>query len=367
MNHRITQITLAGALAVNLFLGMTLYSFYGDERRKTSGGSSPAPAISRSPSPSSVSEMGVAGFPVEWQETVRMIQKKREDLRASSPAHFWDIPPSSKRWVRLGLPPGTFDEKKQFMVEEIEADYAELTRDLKNAFRGVLLPTDAEQLRYLESEKRKDLSALLSPDEILTYDCWVSDFACGLRSRLVNFQPDEAEFRTLVRLQIEFLKDIETMFPNDHNLRRTSALASVETNKRQSVERECEAAIREALGEERYQAYDRALTIGYGTLISLVKKQQLSQAAADGVFSLRQQINDECKRIGSDTTYTAEGKKERLKVLADEITDRARKIAGADFIHVQAQVQGWTEPLREGSFLRLSRNGYVGSVSPMAD
>ncbi len=356
MKRHITKITLAGSLIVNFLLGGVLYSFYSDNG-PASGGMSPSPlAIPHMPSSASIPSAMIAGLPAEWEQAISVIRRDRERLQADAPAHFWDIPPSSKRWNRVGLPLGTFDENKQFQIEEIEADYAELVRDLKKAFRGLLLATDAEQLRYLEAEKRKDLSAILSPDEMSTYDCWTSGFAFRLRSSLVNFQPTETEFRTLVRLQMEFLKDAGAIASYDKNIYQPAALALAENQRREALERECEDAIRDALGEERYFAYDRALTYGYGAFVALVEKQQLSQVAADEVFSLRKKITDECNRIRSETTQTDQVREARLKALADEVTARAKEITGEDFHHVQARVQLWTDPLREGCFLQFGRN-----------
>jgi hypothetical protein len=84
---------------------------------------------------------------------------------------------------------GDLPPAKIAQIKAINDDYADMTRAVREAARGVNLPEDEAKYAYLEQEKQNDLGAVLAPDELLAYELRGSSTANGLRSQLRLFEP----------------------------------------------------------------------------------------------------------------------------------------------------------------------------------
>jgi hypothetical protein len=90
------------------------------------------------------------------------------------------------------LPPAKITE-----VEAIDRDYRELTAQVRENAKGFTLTEDREKLAFLEKEKRADLAAVLSPEELEEYDRRNSPASGEIRNKLRHFDATERVPQTL--------------------------------------------------------------------------------------------------------------------------------------------------------------------------
>jgi hypothetical protein len=128
--------------------------------------------------------------------------------------------------------------EKAWQLHSIDNDYQHL-HDIRRRTH-LRLPDSADRDRYLREQKRADIEALLSADELRKHDLYQSDTSSWLRDELAGFHATEQEFQALhaVFHPLEKFLDVSP-----------SALANQESAERQ---------IRETLGEKRYADYQRA-------------------------------------------------------------------------------------------------------------
>ncbi|HVY71384.1 MAG TPA: hypothetical protein VHH73_15735 [Verrucomicrobiae bacterium] len=193
----------------------------------------------------------------------------RQQLRA--------LAADKRRVLELLLGPGAADAVGTGTGEELDLDprmdhlpvsRQREIRSLEYQFRGAVaeaLEASAyggdetedpfAKIRRLRKEKDEAMAGLLTPAEKEEYDLRVSATAEAMRRQLAGFSPTEEEFRTILRLR----KPVENEFAMEFTLFDTE---------RAKQEREAtgqmEARIKQALGEQRFAEYQRALQKGEG-------------------------------------------------------------------------------------------------------
>jgi hypothetical protein len=96
---------------------------------------------------------------------------------------------------------GDLPKAKIEQLQAIEADYNELTMQVRNDAHGLMLPEDNAKLALLDKEKLADFAKVLTPQELEEYNLRSSTTASQMRSTLATFNPTEAEFRALFKFQ----------------------------------------------------------------------------------------------------------------------------------------------------------------------
>lgn len=133
----------------------------------------------------------------------------------------------------------------------VESDYQDLVTESRDATFGLNLPADREQFALIESERQRDLAALLSPEQWAEYQLRSSSTARNLVSRLRDFAPTEAEYRAVYALQSAF--DQQFAAPNGAPL--TSTRTGGSADPRRLAQQQLDQDIAAALGPERYAEY----------------------------------------------------------------------------------------------------------------
>ena len=174
---------------------------------------------------------------------------------------------------------GSLAPAKVRQIEAIGKDYNELRSEILGRANGLVLRADRDELRLLEREQRRDLAALLTPEELVEYDLRGSPSAAAIRSRLRYFTPTEEEFRALTRLQV----DLDLTFGGIQ-------LSAEEQARRAAEEKEQPAKIAAALGPERYADYLVTTDGMYRDTATFVQAQGLEVAAAKEVVALKRRL-----------------------------------------------------------------------------
>lgn len=206
-------------------------------------------------------------------------------------------------------------------IEAIQRDYNDLVAQVRERSRGLVLKADREQLRLLERERRNDLAAALTPEELLEYDLRASPTAAALRNRLNFFQPSEAEFRALGQLQLE----LDRQFP-------PGDMSAEESDRRHAAERELLDRIRATLTPERFAEYQVTIDGMYSQTRSFVSAYGLAPSVAHEIVALKQQTwrrIDELHAAG----LTPEQRNAALLALQQETeSELGARLGGADLL-----------------------------------
>ena len=206
------------------------------------------------------------------------------------------------------LPPAKIKQ-----AERIIADYAEMERAARAAMNGVILPEDREKLSLLEREKRADLAALLTPQELEDYDVRNSAITSRLRPTLALFKVTEAEFREIYQVQQAFTDRVDLV---------TSRLARMTVDERTAfmqqrpiAQAELDAQMRAALGDRRFVEFVRSGDRDYQQLVRLAERENLPAQTATRVYDYRDQVVPESIRISNDSSLSQDQKMAALQSL----------------------------------------------------
>ncbi|HUR59354.1 MAG TPA: hypothetical protein VM029_16685 [Opitutaceae bacterium] len=212
------------------------------------------------------------------------------------------------------LPPG-----KIALAQEILRDYNEMSAEVRRDAQGLTLAEDREKLALLESEKLRDLAAVMSPAELEEYQFRNSSTGSMLRYQLALFQPSEQEFRALYYLQ--------TAFDEKYSYTYGSAPRN-DYEGRTEAERRLVADAKAALGEARGAEFERTRDYDYQTAAKVAARYGLPREAATQVWELRKDIDARAARIRMDRNLTAAARQQQLTLLHQEATARVTAALG---------------------------------------
>ncbi|PTX96544.1 hypothetical protein [Opitutus sp. ER46] len=235
---------------------------------------------------------------------------------------------------------GYLPPEKGEALRAIQNDYRELRAQVWDRAKGVMLAEDRRMQAYLDQQERADMAKVLSAEELAEYDLRSSPSATTTRSRLQNFEPTEAEYRALVKLQLAF------------DARFGSGDTSAEQEaRRRAATPELRAQIAQALGSERYARYEVVTDGSYGGVVSLVKQLGLSGDSAFGVVQVKVETMKQADLVQQDQNLPAEERAARLSALAAAARMKLAAQLGADGLERYEAMFGpyWLPKLEQGA------------------
>jgi len=213
--------------------------------------------------------------------------------------------------------------EKTDQMAAIRERYDDLRPDIYGAgIRSTLTPTEREKITALEKAMHQEFASVLTPAELEHYDLRTSNTANSLRHTLSNFDPSEAEFRALYRLQSDF----------DEQHRFTGGTLSQEQQRaRSDAQRKLSEDIAAALGAERYADYQRASDYNFRQTSQLVSRLNLPSETAMTLYAVQKDIEDRRNAIYRDTTPESRSQMtQKITALAAEATTRITTIFGGN-------------------------------------
>lgn len=244
-------------------------------------------------------------------------------------------------------------EAKRKDFQEIEQDYQDLIQEAQQEMQGFSLPSDAEKIRYLQEEKKRDLAAILTPQELADYDLRMSPTAQQLRWKMSRFEGSEDEYRKIFALQQSF--DATHQIDAWGN---PIGRSPEDWQKRNEATKQLNAQIKEALGAERYGDYIRAQHHEYQQLAAATKRLALPPETATRIFNLRHDISAESLRIADNATFTSEQKHQQIAALVEKTRDQVRTALGAEAGEVYLKGgMNWLSNFEKGYLVTFSEDG----------
>jgi hypothetical protein len=198
---------------------------------------------------------------------------------------------------------------KRLAVSEILRDYEAMQREARpRNFSGASLPSDEEKTRFINEERRKDLAAVLTPEELRSYDLRNSETARNLRWNLGAMKPSLAEYEAIYAAADLMRGDFDTSGSGEK--------PPEFWKKRAEAEKASIARLREQLGEDRFVDYALSRDYNSRQVNLVVERYALPKDTARTLWSMRRDAGEIGKVIYDDPKLNDEAKRARLAELA---------------------------------------------------
>ncbi|MEO0054239.1 MAG: hypothetical protein RLZZ50_186 [Verrucomicrobiota bacterium] len=261
-------------------------------------------------------------------------------------------PTESNPWLERQY--GFLPPAKRDALIKIAQDYQDLQQELQEDMGEFRLPADQEKLKFLEEEKRRDMAAVLTPEELEAYEMRQSSTASQLLWQMTRMDATEEEYRAIYAIRREFDEANSTNDPF-----ATRSMGPDDWKKRNEAEKAMREQIKAALGEERYKVYTRSNQHEYQQLMGATKRFGLPGDTPAKVFDLRDEIGASGVRIADDKTLTPEQKGEALRRLADAGRKKLATLLGSEVAQAYKLNTGtrWLEDLEKGMVTTFGDDG----------
>lgn len=174
---------------------------------------------------------------------------------------------------------------------------------------GPPLPGSSQQLVALRRERQERIAGILIPQEMEEYNLRLSETAGTLRNDLAAFGATEYEFRTLFRLRQEF----DLKYGDDWTGGSPEAQRA-----RFAAEEKLEEAIKTALGEARFEEFQRASDSNFRQTSELVGKLGQPPEVTNQVWDLQAELAKRRSQLVANRSLPAEQRSSQLAALAEE-------------------------------------------------
>lgn len=308
----------------------------------------------------------------KYEEPIEL-RKFRLHLRPEEPPEIrlarLDIEREKARLRRNALGPEPTDEtdlpfaaEKWELAKKISEDYDTITEVLKRPFNRMILPAEQEMMDRLEAEKRAELEALLTPDELAEFEFRTSDFLKTLARELGDFNATEEEFRTIFSLRMKQQErqehpNLDPRFkPGESDADRIERARARALSRKEEQQRSTNE-LRTALGEKRYADYQRERDYEYKSLRDMVERMGMPPDTARQVYDLRQTASSESQRIGMDYSKSVEARRATMTELAKTTVEQIKSVLGSEGFEAYSRDRSWIGHLESGLMISFDGNG----------
>ncbi|MGC4074095.1 MAG: hypothetical protein QM760_16605 [Nibricoccus sp.] len=230
---------------------------------------------------------------------------------------------------------GNLSSEKVTEIEAITRDYSDLSSQIRENSKGVILAEDREKLAFLEKEKRADLAAVLSPEELEEYDRRNSTSARDIRAKFRFFEATEAEFLALYQLQ----RDFNARYGYEN-------LSGEQDDRRRAALPQLTEQFKAALGPERYAEYEIFTDSNYQRTRSDLVQLGLPAGAARDLVATQRASNKRAEAIRADKSLAPDDKAAQLAALEKDATEKVTATIGAENLtEYKKYTGGWLNRL----------------------
>lgn len=244
---------------------------------------------------------------------------------------------------------GNLSPAKIDLVQRINDDYNDMMGQVRAAMQGVTLPEDREKLALLEREKRADLAAVLTTEELADYEMRTSPITSRLRSTFNIMEVSEAEFRAVYKVHEPF-KDI--LYPT-----AVTYFSSEMMDQRREAQQAVNQQIKAALGEARWPEYQRASDSDFQQLYRLGQRDNVAYDTLVRVHNLRTTTSEAALRILDDRAMPSEQKRAALTDLANGARSQILAALGPTTGPAYADNSRWLVGLQHGRVTSVASDG----------
>jgi hypothetical protein len=191
----------------------------------------------------------------------------------------------------------------------------------------------------LEKEKRADLAAVLTPEELLEYDLRASPSAATVRRQLTYFEPTEEEYRAITKLQLE----IDQRYG-------TSNLSGEEQDWRRAALESLPGKIQTILTPERFADYQITTDGNFRSTAGVLRSAGVDLNVVKEVVGVRQSFAEHIDKVRNQADLTPAQRADALAALANEATSQlTAKLGEKTFTRYENRAGAWLTHLRPPS------------------
>ena len=280
----------------------------------------------------------------QFQLQLRALDKEQRDLIRDllgvdlrvEMARYWNEGDNPERNYDF-LP-----QEKQDRIRSLSEQYSELEQDVYTRARGVLLDEDLEELKEIQRQRRAELAAVLTPEEMEEYELRHSDTSDNMRAAFSGFQPTEEEFRKIFRLQRTFDLDFDQTFDA-----RDDTAQIIKAGAQQDAQSALNEEIRKTLGPERFTEYQRAQDEDYRALLRLGERLDMPAEVAGKVYNMKQAAEAYKLRVESNPNLTDQQRAQAIAGIARETERSVEGVMGGPGFRAYSNAGGqWLSNLQ---------------------
>jgi hypothetical protein len=253
---------------------------------------------------------------------------------------------------------GNLPQAKIDLVQRINDDYAEMSSQVRSAMQGVALPEDREKLALLEREKQKDLAEILTPQELADYEMRSSQITSRLRTSLTIMDASEAEFQSIYRIHGAF-KDVLYPPPQSAMVYITADLSE----KRREAQQQIHDQVKAALGDARYQQYQRATDNDFQQLYRLGQRDNVPYETLVKAHEVRNSTAEASIKIIENSALSPTERQTALKTLAQEARNKLLSTLGPGAGPTYVENSRWLGYIDQGRGVAIGPDGNLSSRS----
>lgn len=300
--------------------------------------------------PGPMDGMGGRVFFEEWNQISRERSRlMRELLGQEGLASAGSDPTAAQQRQYGNLSPAKID-----LLQRINDDYAEMTSQVRAATMGITLPEDREKLALLEREKRADLAAFLTPQELADYEMRSSQITARLRTPLTIMDASEDEFRTIFQVQQQFADALYLTMDN--------YTGPTSFSQRREAQQQVANQLKAALGEQRYAEFARATNSEFQGLYRLAQRENVPMTAAAQAYDLRNSVAEQSQQIYADRNLTTAQKRAALQTLANSTKAQIVGALGPTVGESYVRTARWLTSVENGGSVTLGPDGNITST-----
>jgi len=296
------------------------------------------------------------GLNTKFYETYSQLSRERmrlvrEVLGKDAYAYGGVDPTEAQRRQFGNLSPGKIE-----LVQRINDDYAEMISQIRASMQGITLPEDREKLALLEREKKADLAAILTPEELADYEMRSSTITMRLRTPLTIMDASEAEFRSIYQA---YLPHADTLFPS-----YPSGVRTLDgTDPRATAVAKVQEQLARELGADRAVQFQRANDREFQQLYQLTRADNLPYDTVVRAFDTRSSASAASAKIAEDPAMSPDDKRTALKNLAQQSRAQLLGTLGQQAGPTYVEAAQWLNYLEQGRSFTIMPTGSISSRS----
>ncbi|XOV90662.1 MAG: hypothetical protein ACFHX7_12450 [Pseudomonadota bacterium] len=204
--------------------------------------------------------------------------------------------------------------EKQIALQELELESRAQFSDLD---RFGFTQENRDEMREQQRLREESIRSLLTPDEYFEYELRESRLANQMKEQMDGFDYSEYEFRDLYRLRDDLAQE------------RSLAAATISSREDfQALRQTEEARIREYLGDDRFEAYQRAQDPTYKRLVTIGERYGNTDREIIEVYEKTSEFQEQMNTVMRDRNLTNDQRRDRLSTLQANLAKSVSDIAG---------------------------------------
>lgn len=231
----------------------------------------------------------------------------------------WDAERSAREHTPLpllGPVLGNMPDETKAAVQEIAARSNDRIRSYLGSKQAAGENPSAAELARLREESRQQFAAVLNPQQLEEFLLRFSDTASQLRAELAGFNATPDEFRSIFRAVDAIDREIQARYSGEDAASERS---------RQTLEQQRLAAIRNAVGPQRFTAYQTIHDPVYREALATAQRAGVGEENALALYEISRATSEEIDRIRTNPNLSAAQKSQQLRE-ADLAQQQARAL-----------------------------------------